>query len=110
MAEFYPGCSDSLTDFQILAEGTRLARAARTPLLHLNTEGRDKTERCGGGGGEGDGKLETFTGRGRGLRRGGADRSRRKTETSRTTNFSMKMTIGLVRRKRKGASRFSAMI
>ena len=38
---------------------------ARTPLLHLNAEGRDKTERRGvRGGGEGDGKLETLTRRG----------------------------------------------
>ena len=110
MAEFYPGCSDSLADFHILVEGARVANVARTPLLHLNAEGRDKTERRGvRGGGEGDGKLETLTMR-RGRRRGGADRSRRKTETSRATNFSMKMTIGLVRRKRKGASRFTAMI
>ena len=72
MEEFYPGCSDSLADFHfhILAEGTcvRLARVcadARTPLLHLNAEGRDKTERRGvRGGGEGDGKLETLTRRG----------------------------------------------
>ena len=69
MAEFYPGCSDSLADFHILVEGARVANVARTPLLHLNAEGRDKTERRrgvrgGGGGGEGDGKLETLTGRG----------------------------------------------
>ena len=65
MAEFYPGCSDSLADFHILVEGARVANVARTPLLHLNAEGRDKTERRGvRGDGEGDGKLETLTGRG----------------------------------------------
>ena len=47
MAEFYPGCSDSLADFHILVEGARVANVARTPLLHLNAEGRDKTERRG---------------------------------------------------------------
>ena len=62
MAEFYPGCSDSLADFPILVEGARVANVARTPLLHLNAEGRDKTERRGvRGDGEGDGKLETLT-------------------------------------------------